>query len=236
MANQTGTLIEVAVGDDPVDWASIGFTVGDDGACRAGAVRIQLVGAGTERGRGIVGWTLVGRGPDGTDRPDTGVHDLDGLPTVLVDPHDVEASDPDAPAPEGRLPHPNGVTRIDHLVVITPDLDRTTATIEALGIEARRTREAGRGRRQRFFRLGEVILELVGPVEPAGEGPATFWGLAFTVADIDATAGHLAGRIGEPKTAVQPGRRIATLRSGDELSVPIAFMSSADAVPPGGDA
>ena len=95
---------------------------------------------------------------------------------------------------------------------MTPDLDRTTAALGAVGLEARRTREAGGGRQQRFFRLGEVILELVGPAEPAGEGPAAFWGLAFTVADIDATAAHLAGRIGEPKAAVQPGRRIATLR------------------------
>ena len=30
---------------------------------------------------------------------------------------------------------------------------------------------------QVFFRLGEVILELVGPPEPAGDGPARFYGL-----------------------------------------------------------
>ena len=47
--------------------------------------------------------------------------------------------------------------------------------------------------RQRFFRLGEVILE-VGRGRPAGDGPAAFWGLALTVDDIDATAAHLAGR------------------------------------------
>ena len=231
MANRAGRLVEIAVGDDPADWTSIGFTVDDHGVCRVGAVGVRLVGARTERGRGIVGWTLVDRGPADPDRQDGGVHDLDGLPTVLAGAHDVDAPTRDLPPA-----HPNGVTRIDHLVVITPDLDRTTAAIEALGIEARRTREAGRGRRQRFFRLGEVILELVGPVEPSGAGPATFWGLAFTVADIDATTGHLVGRTGEPRTAVQPGRRIATLRPGDDLSVPIAFMSSADAVPPGGDA
>ncbi len=239
MGRQAGTLVEVAIGDEPVDWRSIGFSVGDDGVCQVGAVRIRLVGSGSgsdtgtsnapERGRGIVGWTLAGGTVPGGD--------VDGLPTADAGPEGtiVPSADPVAQQPvrhaepdtETDPPpaHPNGVTQIDHLVVITPDLERTTAAIEATGVVARRTREAGRGRRQRFFRLGEVILEVVGPVEPAGHGPATFWGLAFTVADIDATARHLAGRIGDPRQAVQQGRRIATLRSGDEVSVPVAFMS-----------
>ena len=34
--------------------------------------------------------------------------------------------------------------------------------------------------RQTFFRLDEVILELIGPAEPAGDGPARFFGLALT--------------------------------------------------------
>jgi hypothetical protein len=47
------------------------------------------------------------------------------------------------------------------------------------------------------------------------------------VADLDATAARLDGRIGRPKDAVQSGRRIATLHAGDEISVPVAFMSQA---------
>ena len=128
------------------------------------------------------------------------------------------------------------MTSIDHLVVLTPDLDRTTEALGAVGVEARRTREAGRGRLQRFFRLGEVVLEVVGPIDPSGDGPATFFGLALTVADLDATVSHLAGRIGDPKDAVQPGRQIATLRTGDEVSVPIAVMSPEPTRAPGGDA
>jgi hypothetical protein len=225
MGNGPGTLVEVAVGDDPAGWASIGFTVDDHGLCRVGAVRIRLVGADDERGRGIVGWTLAGCTITGQD--------IDGLPTADLDPSPGAGA---GTVDRGR--HANGVTQIDHLVVITPDLDRTTAAIEAAGIAARRTREAGHGRRQRFFRMGEVILEVVGPVARAGGGPATFWGFAFTVADIGATAEHLAGRIGEPKPAVQAGRRIATLRSGDEVSVPVAFMSAPGPGAPGrtGDA
>lgn len=211
-----GTVAEIVVGDDPQAWRSIGFAVDDDGLCRVGGTRIVLAGATDERDRGILGWTLAGvRVPDGG---------LDGLPTVAAPP-------PEESAAAGASPprHRNGVVQIDHVVAFTADLDRTTAAIEAAGVAARRTRAAGRGRLQRFFRLGEVVLELVGPEEPAGERPAAFWGLAFTVADIDATAAELGNRVGAPKPAVQPGRRIATLRKDDTVSVPIAFMSGAPA-------
>jgi hypothetical protein len=225
-----GPLVEIEVGDDAIDWESLGFTV-VGGVATVGTVRLRFAGADDERGRGIVGWTLRGGGvPTG---------DVDGLPTAY-DVAGVEAADAGAAATgadataAGRATagdtdaarHPNGVTHIDHVVVMTPDLDRTTAALATVGLESRRTREAGSGRAQRFFRLGEVILEVVGPAEPAGDAPATFWGLAFTVADIDASARHLAGRIGEPKRAVQQGRRIATVRTGDEVSVPIALMSA----------
>jgi hypothetical protein len=223
VALDNGTLVELVVGDDAAAWRTIGFTVDEEGTCRVGATRLRFEGATGQAGGGIVGWTLAGvTVPDG---------DLDGLPTTVAD------GEPDAPAAGSASPplHANGAVAIDHVVVITPDLDRTTAAIEAAGPRARRTREAGRGRLQRFFRLGEVILELVGPAEPSGGGPATFWGMVFTVADIDATAALLAGRIGEPKAAVQSGRRIATLRGVDEVSVPVAFMSADErrADPPG---
>lgn len=229
------TIADVTVGDDPAAWRSIGFAVDGDGTCRVGAVRIRLTGAGDERGRGIVAWSLAGAELPG-DRPDR-PDGLDGLPTAAA------ATAGPGDAGGAAPPHPNGATQLDHLVVFTPDLDRTSAAIESVGLPARRTREAGRGRLQRFFRLGEVILEVVGPALPSGDGPATFWGLAFTVADLDATAALLAGRVGTPKPAVQPRRRIATLRADrtagagpppDAVSVPVAFMSAAEAAAPGG--
>lgn len=232
-----GALVEVTVGDDPHAWSAVGFAVDDDGASRVGGVRIRLVGAGG--GRGLLGWTLAGDPLDGGD-----VHDVDGLPTTVtttavsvIDDGAVAttAGGPGRGRPESAA-HPNGATGLDHLVVVTPDLDRTTAALGALGLDARRTREAGRGRLQRFFRLGEVILEVVGPAEPSGDGPATFWGLAFTVADIEATAAHLGDRGGPLRPAVQPGRRITTLRGGAEggVSVPVAFMSPHERSRPGG--
>jgi hypothetical protein len=84
--------------------------------------------------------------------------------------------------------------------------------------------------KQVFFRLGEVILELVGQPEATGDGPPGFFGLAITVDDLDALAGQLGDRLGTIKDAVQEGRRIATLRHRDiGMSVATAFMSPAPA-------
>lgn len=227
MAHQAGALVEVAMGDDAAAWRSIGFAVAEGGSCLVGQVRLRFTGETGDRAGGIAGWALAGLPIEGGD--------VDGLPTRTGRPTgDIVGADT-ADGAAARL-HPNGVVQIDHLVIVTPDLDRTTAAFEAVGIEARRTREAGRGRLQRFFRLGEVILEVVGPVEPSGDGPARFWGFAFTVADIDATAAHLGDRVGRPKPAVQPGRRIATLRSQPGVSVPVAFMSGDEATRPSGGA
>jgi hypothetical protein len=55
--------------------------------------------------------------------------------------------------------------------------------------------------------------------------PARFWGLAFQVRDLDATCQHLGDKVGEPRDAVQPGRRIATLRREAGLGPAVAFMS-----------
>jgi hypothetical protein len=82
--------------------------------------------------------------------------------------------------------------------------------------------------RQAFIRSGEVILEVVGPVEASDDdGPAGFFGLAHTVADLDRTSQLLGAALGRVKDAVQPGRRIATLRHRDVgMSVATAFMSA----------
>jgi catechol 2,3-dioxygenase-like lactoylglutathione lyase family enzyme len=194
------TIDELHVGDSPDAWRAIGFEVDND-ACHVGSVRIRLDNGGT----GITGWTL-------RDVP-TDLTDVDGVPTGYSE------------APLGEpATHPNGVTRIDHLVFMTPDLPRTTTALVALGLDVRRERDAG-AFQQVFFRLGEAILELVGPQE-AGPGPASLWGITFAVDDLDATADFLGDRIGRVKDAVQPGRRITTLR-GKEIGISpaIAFMS-----------
>jgi hypothetical protein len=118
--------------------------------------------------------------------------------------------------------HPNGALAIDHVVVVTPDFERTQAALERAGITLSRIRDAG-GFRQGFRRLGPAILELVEARE-APPGSARFWGLVITVEDLPRLAERLDARLGPIKAAVQPGRHIATLRSTADLSVPVAFM------------
>ena len=116
----------------------------------------------------------------------------------------------------------------DHLVVMSPDSDRTITALAAYGVEPRRQRHTdqyGPPFTQTFFRLGRPILELIGPATPAGSEPARFYGIAFTVDDLDATAALLGDRLGRVKDAVQPGRRIGTLRREAGAGIPLAFMS-----------
>lgn len=204
------TLAEIVVGDPPESWKAAGFSVDDDDTVRIGSIRVVL--AGRSDGKRIRGWSFTDVGPD--------VHDIDGLPTA-----------PTAFGPASGADHPNGCVSIDHVVVLTPDLDRTLGAFEHLGLTARSTRESdtyGVPMRQAFIRSGEAILEIVGPVEPSDDdGPAGFFGLAHTVADLDDTAALLGDRLGRIKTAVQPGRRIATLRHRDvDMSVATAFMTA----------
>jgi catechol 2,3-dioxygenase-like lactoylglutathione lyase family enzyme len=205
-------LDELAIADEPATWATLGFAVEGD-ACVVGGVRIRL--AGRDAGRGLVSWSLRG-----IKRAE-----LDGLPTTRSD----AGEPPDAPS------HPNGVTTLDHVVAITPDLDRTVAALQAAGLDLRRIREqptpAG-APRQAFFRLGPVILEVVQEPQEAiaaGGGPdrrAFFWGLAFRVADIDATVAALGEHVSPARPAVQPGRRIATLKRSAGLALPVALMTA----------
>jgi hypothetical protein len=134
---------------------------------------------------------------------------------------------------EAAGPHPNGAVRVDHVVMLSPGLDRTVAELESQGFDLRRVREGatpGGSTRQAFFRAGEPILEVVQAPEGTSvardpAGPARLWGLAFVVEDIDRTVRELGELAGSPRAAVQPGRLIATLRPEAGLGPAIAFMT-----------
>lgn len=217
-------LAELVLAADPASWADAGFGV-DGGSCVVGGVRLRFVaaddvdvdvdvavGAGGGGG-GVRGWgmTALANGP-----PD----DVEGLATWEV---------PEPPGLAGPDAHALEVVRIDHVVVLTPDLDRTVAAVEAgLGVPLRRQRDgpsgSGAPAQQAFFRLGEVVLELVrGPAD----GVARFWGLAFEVVSLDRALDRLGPeRLREPKPAVQPGRRIASVRDAAGLGLPVALMDT----------
>jgi hypothetical protein len=196
-------LIGLDVAADPDAWRTLGFAVDEDDVCGVDGVAIRLGCTG----RKISAWALA-------DVP--GGVEVDGLPTVS----------PSRPAPAAS--HANGTVALDHLVVMSPDPDRTIKALAARGVEPRRQRHTdqyGPPFTQTFFRLGRPILELIGPAEPAGSEPARFYGIAFTIDDLDGTAALLGDRLGRVKDAVQPGRRIATLRREAGAGIPLAFMS-----------
>ena len=209
----TPTIDELFLADEPANWAALGFEVAD-GVCDLGAVRISF--RGSEQGGGLLGWSLRNL--------ESG--ELDGLPTTVSG----------APARPPALEHPNGVLAIDHLVAVSPALERTIDALRLAGLDLRRVREeptpAG-APRQAFFRLGREILEVVQEpdevIERSGgaDRPTHFWGLALLVEDLDRTLGRLGEHAGAPRPAVQPGRRIATVRRSAGLAVPLALISTA---------
>ncbi len=200
------TLEELVIADAPGVWEALGFAVAAD-ATVVGGVVVRLVGTGEGgKGHGIVGWRVAGVGRGA----------LDGLP-------DPAPSPAPAPPPIARE-HPNGIVAIDHVVVLTDDFDRSSSALTSAGLERRRVREVPGGSvRQGFFPIGPALLELAGPVD--GPKGARLWGVTLVASDIDALAARLGDRLGPVRDAVQPGRRIATLRREAGSGTAIAFMS-----------
>ena len=197
------TVAELTVGAQAEAWRAVGFEISADGVTQLSGIRVRLVGGDS----GISRWVLA-------DAPARTVLEIDGLPTSHGAPCDVALAE-----------HPNGVFGIDHLVVYTPDLERTTDAIAAAtGASLRRIREVG-SIRQGFHRLGELIVEVVTFPQVTVEH-ATFWGLALNVSDLDAMFDRCGdGLMSRPKDAVQQGRRIASFRESAGLGARVAVMS-----------
>ncbi len=202
MTTRRNQIHTIVVGDTGSSWTRAGFAVHDD-MVSIGATTVHLAG-GEQDG-------IIGVGIDGVDGA------VDGL-----------ACDAALVRTDSE-PHPNLVSAIDHLVAMSPSMARTTDALAAVGVAIRRQRSFsadGEARRQAFFWLGDVILELVGRDDHEGPGPARFWGLAMSCDDLDAAGALLGDHLGPPKPAVQEGRTIATLRTSElGISVPIALMT-----------
>lgn len=205
-------IVWLDITDPPDLWREHGFDVDSDGRCVVSGVEHRLGADGSSGDGGVVGWGVSG--------VDTNVTDIDGIPTTVV---------PDQ-AERSTIPrHPNGVFRIDHVVIRTSDTPRTVAAFEALGTRrrgGRATNSAGDAVDMTFFWAGDTLLELAGPRTPKTDGgPAQLAGIAYATDDLDATVALLGERSTKPVDAVQPGRRIAALTSGAGSAVPTAFMT-----------
>ena len=192
-------LAELTVADAPERWSALGFDV-DEGAMDIGMVRIWL---GAE-GEGITSWSLRRVNASGS---------IDGLPTIA----------PRMVVPPPFHTHPNGATGIDHVVVVTPNFDRTSAALAKAGVDLRRDQYTEARGRLGFRRIGPAVLELAH--RPEMEDDPKLWGLTFVVISLEVLSERLGELLGPIGPAVQPGRRIATLKREAGLSLPIAFMS-----------
>ncbi|HYI63067.1 MAG TPA: hypothetical protein VEW93_14845 [Acidimicrobiales bacterium] len=214
---------EVAIltlAEEPEAWAAAGFAVDEGGTCRLGHVTLELIGR--EAGTGVVGWALRGL-------PEGAATDLEGFPTRATDQGRAQPAE-----------HPCSAVAVDHLVLLSDDLERTVGAAATVGLTPRRWRDHvlpdGTEARQAFFRVGQVVLEVVAPrARPAQPRPGVrAFGLAVTALDIERARACLGDALGPTRPAVQPGRFIATVRRGAHgLTIPLALMSPAPRRPPG---
>jgi hypothetical protein len=214
----------LSVGGPVQPWVDLGLNVTDGGDVPLPGTGVRVAGEGEA---GLQGWVVSGADPS--------VDAIDGLPVVHA-PSPGSATSagsglPTAPEPgAGAVHHALGVLSIDHVVVTTDDLDRTCRAIAgALDAPRKRVRDLGKIR-QGFHRVGPkrdhgLIVEVVErPDAPTGQ--ASLWGFVLIVADLDAACQHLGSElVSEPRDAVQPGRRIATVRTAAGVGLPIALMS-----------
>ena len=193
-------LASLLVGGSSEPWAACGFAVDDDGRIPFANGALEFTGSGD----GLAGLVVAG---------------VDGLPA------DIEGIPVRAGRRSGPIDHPNGAFALDHIVIMTDSLERTSEAVTGvLGLDLRRIRETP-DVRQGFHRFPDrgCIIEIV---ERPGLETVGLWGLVVNVADIHAAAELLGpDRLGLPKAAVQPGRFIATVRSVAGLGVPVALMS-----------
>ncbi len=178
--------------DEPVDaWASAGFVVGD-GSIRLGGLRLEFD---------------ADRPPSLGFAADAG-GSFAGIATHV-----------DPPPNGDPVCHPNGVDGFDHVVVMTPDLDATLASVVAADVAVARTREARIGDAevtQAFVVVTTAVIEIVGPRPGTGEAGvsdgARLWGLAAVASDLAACGEFWGEGCSSPRPAVQPGREIISVR------------------------
>ena len=201
---------ELVVGGRAQNWARIGISFDVSNCAALGDVALRL---DTSLEPGLHSWVLQGA--------DVNVENIDGVATShAIGELQIAAS--------VQADFDLGVIGVDHVVINTPDLMRTSdALTAATGAPLKRVRDAGNNVQQGFHRLGSVVVEIV--TAPSMQlGPASLWGFVLNVKDIYAVANHVGPDVlSIPKPAVQTGKLIATFRSSLGLGVPVALMGQA---------
>jgi hypothetical protein len=198
-------LVALHVGGALSPWQAIGLRF-DASTCPLADVDLIVSGETP----GLHGWTIdVGRDE---------VLEIDGIRTHLVSGTSSSRT--------SSLIGSQKIIGLDHVVVNTDDIDRTTSAITAaLGVEVRRERQLGNGAVQRFHKLDNTIIEVVSGPHVTEPG-ASLWGMVASVDDLfDLAEGMGEDITSPPKKATQPGRYISTVRGSVGLGVPFALMT-----------
>jgi hypothetical protein len=127
--------------------------------------------------------------------------------------------------------HINGITRVDHIVIKTSELDKVEQSISnELQMPLRRRGEM-KGKRMLWYRNAMLpdtpIIEVVEcePTQKSGKSCTFVWGISFVTNVLEImrdTIGH--EYVSEIRPAKQPGRNICTLKN-IELGIKVAVMT-----------
>lgn len=149
----------------------------------------------------------------------------------------LEAPPRDGPWPLSAPIADAPVAKLDHVVVRTPNPERALAIYGAkLGLDLRLDRGNPQwGARQLFFRVGDAVLEFGASLKhPPSDGPDSFGGLAWRIADPHAAQARLAAEgfdVSEVRTGRKPGTHVFTVRNAP-AGVPTILMSAEPAPAP----
>ena len=205
----------------PIDpWLNLGLMVQSDSFICVPDLGLRFVALPRDaatNASSIVGWTLIDPALGDEASMSASPVVVDGITTAYV-------SKPTCSQP---LTSPLGILGVDHVVVMTGQLERTcTAITTATRAPLKRIRDAGGGVRQGFHRCGRVIIEVVERPDIDAVTPASIWGLVLTVQDLDEVMNWLGpDAVSAARPAVQAGRKIATIKSEAGLGVAVALMT-----------
>ncbi len=135
------------------------------------------------------------------------------------------------PWPLATLAAEAPVTELDHVVVMTPNVDRALAIYGAkLGLDLRLDRENPKwNARQLFFKVGGTVIEMAAKIGGAPtDEPDRSGGLAWRVAEPHAAQARIAAAgfdVSEVRTGRKPGTHVFTVRNAP-AGVPTILLSA----------
>lgn len=153
------------------------------------------------------------------------LHELAGTDLILL--RSSRSGHPNA----ALMAHAMPLRRLDHLAVVTHDLDvKTRFWADALGIPV-----AGEVTTPtmviRQFRLGDAMLELLGPASPDSpltkRPPGLISMASWEVEDLNALVGHARNHgftISDPAAGPLPGTRVATVQGAELAGVNMQLL------------